>query len=155
MSLDVGVDIGGTFTDLFAVDSASGRVYEAKSLTTPHDLAEGVFNCLAKAGLSPDAVGTFVHGSTVAINIAIERTGARSALLVTQGTRDVYAIGRGNRPEAFDPFFERPRPLIPRSLTFEVAERKLAAGVTLTALAEEHAHDVARAVADAGVDAVA
>jgi N-methylhydantoinase A len=155
VTLDVGVDIGGTFTDLFAVDSESGRVFEAKSLTTPHDLSQGVFDCLAKASISAEAVGTLVHGSTVAINIAIERTGARSALVVTQGTRDVYAIGRGNRPDAYDPFFKRPQPLIPRSLTFEVAERKLAGGRTLTELAEEHAHDVARAVADSGVDAVA
>jgi N-methylhydantoinase A len=155
MSLDVGVDIGGTFTDLFAVDSASGQVYEAKSLTTPHDLSEGVFACLEKASISAAAVGTLVHGSTVAINIAIERTGARSALVVTQGTRDVYTIGRGNRPDAYNPFFKRPQPLIPRSLTFEVSERKLASGDTLTALAEDHANAIAEQVQSAGVDAVA
>jgi N-methylhydantoinase A len=154
-TLDVGVDIGGTFTDLFAVDNANGRVYQAKSLTTPHDLAAGVFDCLEKASLSPDAIGTLVHGSTVAINIAIERTGARAALVVTEGTRDVYAIGRGNRPDAFDPFFRRPQPLIPRSLTFEVGERKLAGGATLRPLAEAHARDVAHAVTEAGVEAVA
>src|SRR3954447_2362670 len=155
MSLDVGVDIGGTFTDLFAVDTVSGRVYEAKSLTTPHDLSQGVFDCIEQAGISPAAVGTLVHGSTVAINIAIERTGARSALVVTDGTRDVYTIGRGNRPDAYDPFFTRPRPLISRSNTFEVAERKLAGGDTLTALDEDHAREIARAVAEADVDAVA
>jgi len=155
MSLDVGVDIGGTFTDLFAVDSESGRVYEAKSLTTPHDLSEGVFACLEKASIPAAAIGTLVHGSTVAINIAIERTGARSALVVTQGTRDVYTIGRGNRPDAYNPFFKRPKPLIPRSLTFEVAERKLATGDTLTALAEDHAQEIAERVREAGVDAVA
>jgi N-methylhydantoinase A len=155
MTLDVGVDIGGTFTDLFAVDSASGQVFQAKSLTTPHDLSEGVFACLEKASISAAAIGTLVHGSTVAINIAIERTGARSALVVTQGTRDVYTIGRGNRPDAYNPFFKRPRPLIPRSLTFEVSERKLASGDTLTALAEDHARQIAEQVQSAGVDAVA
>ena len=155
MSLDVGVDIGGTFTDLFAVDSASGEVFQAKSLTTPHDLSEGVFACLEKASIAAKAVGTLVHGSTVAINIAIERTGARSALVVTQGTRDVYTIGRGNRPDAYNPFFRRPKPLIPRSLTFEVTERKLASGDTLTALGEDHAREIAALVQDAGVDAVA
>jgi N-methylhydantoinase A len=155
MSLDVGVDIGGTFTDLFAVDSASGQVFQAKSLTTPHNLSEGVFACLEKASIPAAAIGTLVHGSTVAINIAIERTGARSALVVTQGTRDVYTIGRGNRPDAYNPFFKRPKPLIPRSLTFEVTERKLASGDTYTALAEDHAREIAQQVQSAGVDAVA
>jgi N-methylhydantoinase A len=155
VTLDVGVDIGGTFTDLFGVDSETGRVFQAKSLTTPRDLSEGVFDCLEKASISTEAIGTLVHGSTVAINIAIERTGARSALVVTDGTRDVYAIGRGNRPEAYNPFFKRPEPLIDRSATFEVAERKLASGGTRTALTEAHATDVAHAVAAAGVEAVA
>jgi N-methylhydantoinase A len=155
MTLAVGVDIGGTFTDLFGVDSATGRVFQAKALTTPHDPSIGVFDCLEKASIGAEAIHTLVHGSTVAINIAIERTGARSALVVTQGTRDVYAIGRGNRPDAYNPFFKRPRPLIPRSLTFEVSERKLGSGDTLVSLDEDHAEEVARAVASEGVDAVA
>jgi len=153
--LSVGVDIGGTFTDLFALEHRSGEVFQAKALTTPEDLSAGVFNCIEKAGLDMHAISTLVHGSTVAINIAVERTGTRSALLVTEGTRDVYAIGRGNRPEAYNPFFERPRPLIPRSLTFEVPERKLASGETLLALSEEDAEAVARAVASEDVGAVA
>lgn len=155
MSLAIGVDIGGTFTDLFAVDDETGEVFEAKALTTPADLSVGVFDCVERAGLDLGRIATLVHGTTVAINIAVERTGARSALVVTQGTRDVYAIGRGNRPEAYNPFFKRPEPLIPRSLTFEVAERKLASGRTHLALLEEHAREVAGQVQDAGVEAVA
>lgn len=155
MSFAIGVDIGGTFTDLFAVDDETGEVFEAKSLTTPRDLSVGVFDCVDKAGLAPGRIATLVHGSTVAINTAVERTGARSALVVTRGTRDVYAIGRGNRPEAYNPFFKRPEPLIPRSLTFEVAERKLASGDTYLALEEEHAREIAGLVQDAGVEAVA
>lgn len=155
MALTVGIDIGGTFTDLFAIDDVSGRVFEAKSLTTPQDLSVGVFDCMVKAGIDAHTVDTLVHGSTVAINTAVERTGARSALVVTEGTRDVYSIGRGNRPEAYNPFFQRPRPLIPRSLTFEAAERKLASGDTLVALEDGRAEDLARAVAAAGVDSVA
>jgi len=155
MSLAIGVDIGGTFTDLFAVDGETGEVFEAKALTTPRDLSGGVFDCVDKAGLDPDRIATLVHGSTIAINIAVERTGARSALVVTEGTRDVYAIGRGNRPEAYNPFFKRPEPLIPRRLTFEVAERKLASGETHLALAETHAEQIASHVRDAGVEAVA
>jgi N-methylhydantoinase A len=155
VTLTVAVDIGGTFTDLIAVDEVTGEVRQAKSLSTPHDLSQGVFDCLAKAAVTADAIETLVHGSTVAINIAIERTGARAALVVSQGTRDVYTIGRGNRPEAYDPFFRRPRPLVPRSLTFEAPERKLASGETLTRLDERAAEQVARHVADAGVAAVA
>ena len=155
MSFVIGVDIGGTFTDLFAVDDASGEIFEAKALTTPHDLSVGVFDCIRRAGLAPEDITTLVHGSTVAINTAVERTGARSALVVTKGTRDVYAIGRGNRPEAYNPFFKRPTPLVPRRLTFEVAERKLASGETYLALAEDHAHEVAAHVRDAQVDSVA
>ena len=64
-----------------------------------------------------------MHGSTVAINTVVERKGARTALVVTEGTRDVYAIGRGNRPDAYDVWFKRPEPLVPRHLTFEVDER--------------------------------
>ena len=155
MTLSVGVDIGGTFTDLFAVDDESGRVFEAKALTTPQNLSIGVFDCVDKAGLDASSIATLVHGSTVAINIAVERTGARSALVVTKGTRDVYAIGRGNRPDAYNPFFRRPEPLIPRSLTFEVSERKLASGETFTPLDEAHAREIAGAVVQADVDAVA
>jgi N-methylhydantoinase A len=93
MSLAVGIDIGGTFTDLCAVDLATGEVRYGKALSTPHDLAEGVFACLDEAAIDAATIDTLVHGSTVAINIAIERKGARAALVVTRGTRDVYAIG--------------------------------------------------------------
>ena len=70
----------------------------------------------------------FVHGSTVAINTVIERKGASTALIVTRGTRDLYSIGRGNRPEAYNIYFKRPEPLVPRELTFEADERLLASG---------------------------
>lgn len=153
--LSVGIDIGGTFTDLFAVDEATGAVHQAKSLTTPDDLSRGVFDCLEKAALDIGDVETLVHGSTVAINIAIERTGAPTALAVTRGTRDVYAIGRGNRPEAYNPFFKRPVPFVPRHRTFEAEERRLASGEALVELDPAHAEELARTVAGAGAESVA
>jgi N-methylhydantoinase A len=153
--LNVAVDIGGTFTDLVAFDSSSGRVIQAKSLTTPHELSQGVWDCLAKAGVAPRQADTFVHGSTIAINIAIESKGARTALVVTRGTRDVYRIGRQNRPEAYNFFFRRPTPLVPRSRTFEVSERLSAQGEVVRALDPEQADAVARAVREAGAEAVA
>src|SRR5262249_21952903 len=74
--LSVAVDIGGTFTDLVGFDERSGHVYQAKSLTTPHELSQGVWDCLQKAGIAPRDAENFVHGSTIAINIAIEQKGA-------------------------------------------------------------------------------
>ena len=126
--LTIALDIGGTFTDLIAFDQASGTIHHAKSSTTPYDLAVGIRDTLSKSGLPFGEAHSFVHGSTIAINTAIERTGASTALFVTQGMRDVYKIGRGNRPESYNLFFKRPVPLVPRHLTFEVAERLNAAG---------------------------
>ncbi len=151
----VGVDIGGTFTDLVAFDPDSGKVLEAKSLTTPDDLSQGVWNCFARSAVAPGAAEHIVHGSTIAINIAIEQKGAATALVVTRGTRDVYKIGRQNRPEAYNFSFARPVPLVPRSRTFEVDERLSATGERLIELSPEDAIAVARAVRDSGAEAVA
>src|SRR5918911_1228491 len=128
MTSIIALDIGGTFTDLVSLDPETGAVHQAKSSTTPYDLAVGIRETLVKSGLPLGETESFVHGSTVAINTAIERTGARTALFVTRGMRDVYKIGRGNRPDAYDIYFRRPEPYVPRHLTFEVDERPDAAG---------------------------
>jgi len=141
--LTIALDIGGTFTDLIAFDRASGTIHHAKSSTTPYDLAVGIRETLSKSALAFADAQSFVHGSTIAINTAIERTGAKTALFVTQGMRDVYKIGRGNRPESYNLFFKRPVPLVPRHLTFEVAERLNAAGEVLTAFDAAQASEVA------------
>jgi N-methylhydantoinase A len=153
--LSVAVDIGGTFTDLVAFDPDSGRVVQSKALTTHGDLPRGVWDCLRKAGVVPHAAGTVVHGSTIAINIAIEQKGARTALVVTRGTRDVYKIGRQNRPEAYNFNFRRPVPLVPRSRTFEADERLAASGAVLTPLTAEHAAEIVEAVRASEAEAVA
>jgi N-methylhydantoinase A len=119
----VAIDIGGTFTDLVAFDDSAGRFVDAKSLTTPANLVQGIIDCLQKSGLDVGVIDELIHGSTIAINTLIERTGAKTGLVVTNGTRDVYIIGRGNRPEAYNLFFHRHRPLVQRHLTREVAER--------------------------------
>src|SRR2546421_12794636 len=126
--LIVAVDIGGTFTDFLGYDTATGRLLSSKSPTTPAGLEQGIQDCLKKAAVSVDAIDAFVHGSTIAINTVLERKGSRTALIVTKGTRDVYKIGRGNRPDAYDIWFKRPEPLVPRHLTFEVEERLLPNG---------------------------
>jgi N-methylhydantoinase A len=155
MAFTIAVDIGGTFTDLLGYDEASGRLVSAKTSTTPGDLAQAIQDCFAKIQLAPHSVESFVHGSTVAINTVVERKGARTALVVTRGTRDVYTIGRGNRPDAYDVWFKRPEPLVPRHLTFEVEERLSADGSVRTPFGEEQAAAVAERVAASGVDAVA
>jgi N-methylhydantoinase A len=153
--LSVAVDIGGTFTDLVAYDQATGEVSQSKALTTHGDLPQAVWDCLSKATIAPRAAQTVVHGSTIAINIAIEEKGAETALVVTRGTRDVYKIGRQNRPEAYNFRFKRPVPLVPRSRTFECAERLAAGGERLTALTPQEIERIVAAVRDSGAAAVA
>jgi len=155
MALTVAVDIGGTFTDFLGYDDSTGRLLSAKSSSTPGELARGILNCLEKISLPAGEIQTFVHGSTVAINTVVERKGARTALVVTRGTRDVYKIGRGNRPEAYNIWFRRPEPLVPRHLTFEVDERMAASGEVRIPFNEVRAADVAKCVAASEVDAVA
>jgi N-methylhydantoinase A len=151
----VAVDIGGTFTDLIGFDDRAGRFVEAKSLTTPANLVQGIIDCLQKSELAAGVIDELIHGSTIAINTLIERNGDKTALVVTNGTRDVYIIGRGNRPEAYNLLFQRHRPLVPRRLTREVAERVLASGAVQETIDRQGVEAVARALAAEGVDAVA
>ncbi len=151
----VAIDIGGTFTDLMAFDESTGRFAQAKSLTTPAHLVEGIIDCLQKSGVDCAAIGELIHGSTTAINTLIERKGAKTGLIVTRGTRDVYAIGRGNRPESYNLFFHRHRPLVPRHLTREVDERVLSSGEVLEPLQGASVEAACRRLAEEKVEAVA
>jgi N-methylhydantoinase A len=136
--LRVGVDIGGTFTDLIVVDAAAGRVYAAKVLTTPHDPAQGVLagiaKALAQAGGQPGDVQSIVHGTTLATNAIIERKGARTALLTTHGFRDVLETGTELRYDLYDIFITFPQPLVPRRLRLPISERTRYDGQVLEAL---------------------
>ena len=153
--LYVAVDIGGTFTDLVAFDDVEGRLYHAKRLTTHDHLVNGILDCIDNSGLALNDVTQLIHGSTVAINTLIERQGARTALLVTKGTRDVYAIGRGNRPDAYNLFFARPKPLAPRAAIFEVDERLIAGGAVARPLVADEIKAIARQIKAEGYEAVA
>ncbi len=152
--LRVAVDIGGTFTDLVAQDE-DGRVAVSKVLTTPHDHSEGVMSAIAKAGIDLGETALLLHGSTIAINTVIERKGVKTALITTRGFRDVYEIGRSNRPDAYNLFFERPVPLVPRSLRREVSERMTARGEIHTALNREEAAAAVGELKNAGVQSIA
>ena len=121
-------DIGGTFTDIAVFDDKTGALTFGKALSTPQRLVDGINRGVEKAGSDYRSAGLFLHGSTVAINAILERTGAKTALLITEGFRDVYEIGRINRPDAYNLFFQKHVPLVERALRFEVNERVLSDG---------------------------
>src|SRR5258705_5219503 len=121
-------DIGGSFTDIAVFDERTGALAFGKTLSTPQRLVDGIDKGVEKAGSDFRSAGLFLHGSTVAINTILERTGARSALLITEGFRDIYEIGRINRPDAYNLFFRKHVPLVERALRFEGKERVLADG---------------------------
>src|SRR5436189_3732768 len=135
--LRLAADIGGTFTDVAVFDDRTGNLSFGKALSTPHRLVEGINAGVVKAGSSYKFAGLFLHGSTIAINTILERTGAKTALLVTEGFRDIYEIGRINRPDAYNLFFRKHEPLVERALRFEIQERVLADGDVLVALDEQ------------------
>ena len=153
----VGVDIGGTFTDLMLV-GGSGEVEIGKVLTTS-DPSQGVEEVLAqtleRAGVSAAAVHRLVHGTTLVTNAVIERKGARTVLITSDGFRDSIEIGREHRYELYDLDLELPKPLVPRHLRFGVPERTLADGSRLIELDEEHLARLAAELAEAGVEAAA
>jgi len=135
----VGIDVGGTFTDLVAVD-ASGDIRSFKIPSTPRDQSEAVADALRIASREGGAVGRFVHGTTVATNMLLERTGARVALVTTEGFTDLLHLARQDRASLYDLTRHHPAPLVPRELTIGVRERIAPEGVVLalddTAIAE-------------------
>jgi N-methylhydantoinase A len=134
--LRVAADIGGTFTDVAAFDERQGRLLLGKTLTTPDKLVQGILHGMDKAGVALPEAHLFLHGSTVAINTMLERSGARTALITTRGFRDIYEIGRINRPDSFNLRHRKHAPLVERDLRFEVTERMLASGEVHAELVE-------------------
>ncbi|MGG5818562.1 hydantoinase/oxoprolinase family protein [Falsiroseomonas sp. HW251] len=153
--LRMAVDIGGTFTDLAAFDEAAGELRFGKALTTHGKLVDGIQNTVDIAGASFADAHLFLHGSTIAINTLLERTGAKTVLLVTEGFRDIYEIGRVNRPDAYNLFFKKHVPLVDRSSRFEVHERLLASGAVHKPLDEDNLRSVLRSLEPGQVEAVA
>ncbi|GGF30650.1 hydantoinase/oxoprolinase family protein [Subtercola lobariae] len=153
MTVRVAVDIGGTFTDVVGFDEEHGSIVIGKTLSTPNDLIEGIFTGLEAADVDPAATTALVHGSTVVINSLIERKGARAAIITTEGFRDVYEIGRVNRPDAFNLGFTKHRALVPRDDVFEIAERVRADGRVQTPLDQVAARRLARTLAERGIEA--
>ena len=153
--LRIAVDIGGTFTDLAAFDERTGQLHFGKALSTHGHLVEGIEHTLAGARIEARDAYLFLHGSTIAINTLLERTGAETALLITEGFRDIYEIGRVNRPDAYNLFFSKHEPLIRRSLRFEVPERLRADGEVHKPLDEDAVRVLVRSLKDRGIESVA
>ncbi len=153
----IGVDVGGTFTDLVVFDPATGQIAATKVPSTTGDLTEGIIGGLENLHVSLDRVSRLLHGTTVATNAAIERKGARTAGIFTKGFRDVLAIGTGQRFTGglFDPKFRQAKPLIGRSLSFEIGERTDHRGRELVPLNGDDLARVAARLEDAAVEAVA
>ncbi len=135
--LNLGVDIGGTFTDV--VLEAGGRLHSTKVLTThaaPEDaILDGMARVCRKAGASPSQLARIIHGTTLATNALIERRGARTALITTEGFRDVIEMRTESRFEQYDLDLVLPDPLIPRDARFTLRERVDAGGAVLVPLA--------------------
>ena len=133
MSIVVGVDVGGTFTDLVVFDPTAGSVRLAKVPTTPDNQAFGVLAALDQAAVDLAAVDMIVHGTTTTTNAVLERRLARTGLITTTGFRDVLELGRRTRPHPYG-MTGRFVPVIPRDLRLEVPERMDARGRVLTPL---------------------
>lgn len=154
----VGIDIGGTFTDLCLADD-DGVIAVGKALTTPAEPARGVeavlTDTLSSLKLQAEAVGQVIHATTLVTNALLQRSGARVALLATAGFRDVLEMRRERRAEIYDLMVEHPRPLVPRHLRFDVPERTLADGTVEQPADVAHVERLARELDERGVQAVA
>ena len=164
MSARLAADIGGTFTDLVLLDPGGG-VHVAKTLSTPGDFKEGVLSGVERVlsdaedasdwRISLADVDYFVHGATVVLNALLERKLPQAALVTTRGFRDVLEIMRTNNPRMYDLKWIKPKPIIPRHLRFEVAERVRHTGAVLHPLDEDATREVARRIAALGIRSVA
>jgi 5-oxoprolinase (ATP-hydrolysing)/N-methylhydantoinase A len=151
----IGADVGGTFTDV-VLQTESGEVRVKKVLSTPPAYDVAVVAAIRDlADETPQAVAEVVHGTTVATNAVLERRGARTAIVTTEGFRDVLELRRMRMPHLYDYFWTKPPPLVPRHLRFEVAERMSAAGESLKPLAEDDCRRAAARLREANIEAVA
>ncbi|RWA88205.1 MAG: hydantoinase/oxoprolinase family protein [Mesorhizobium sp.] len=157
MATRVGVDVGGTFTDLIFYDDTTGEVWPAKVSTTSADPVEGVASAIAEA-IPPRAMSEaafFIHATTVPLNALLERKGPKMALLCTRGFRDVLESRRGDRGDAYNLFWNPPSPLVSRRLRIPITERITADGAILTHLDEKDVFEAAKALEAEGIESVA
>jgi N-methylhydantoinase A len=159
MAWRIGVDSGGTFTDVCLFEDESGRVEVWKVSSTPDDpsrgIAQGFEEGVGRIGIAPSDVGYFGHGTTVATNALIQHRGVKTGLITTEGFRDLLEIGRQKRPDLYDLQVDKPPVLVARDLRLEVPERIRHDGSVETRLDEQALREAVRALRDAGVEAIA
>jgi N-methylhydantoinase A len=159
VKLRLGVDIGGTFTDFALVDDASGKLSVNKCLTTPDDPSDAIMKglkvLLEREGLQPSQVDVIVQGTTLATNALIERKGAKTALITTEGFRDILELRRETRYDLFDLFIEMPEPVVPRDFRLGVRERIDKDGNIVTELDESQLKSVLHQLIGQGAESIA
>ena len=153
--LHVGIDVGGTFTDLVMYDPDTRELNTVKVSSTPPDFWPSVVDALNKAGVDHDRPATILHGTTVHLNAFLERKGARAGLITTRGFRDVYEMRRGNRPQSYDLHFRYPDPLVPRKHIYEVNERTKSDGEIESRPSEDEVRAIAERLRADGIESVA
>lgn len=155
MTWRVGIDVGGTFTDLFALDLASGAVRTAKVLTTKHDRTLGVLGAIESTGIGFENITQIFHGTTTATNALLERNFSDAAMITTTGFRDTIEIGRQLRERMYDPYQVKPKPYIRRRYRYTVDERCSVKGEILKPVDEARVAEVIEKIIAAGIKAVA
>ena len=159
MSWRIGIDIGGTFTDVALVEEGTGRIGIAKVLTTPHDFGEavidGIRRGLAENAIDPTDVALLSHATTVVTNALLEHKGAKAGFVATRGFRDILELRRSSRPDLYDLFQDAPNVLVPRRHRFEITERIDAQGDVVAPLAEDELPALIEAIRAAGLETVA
>ena len=147
----IGVDVGGTFTDLVVIDGKTGHIRIAKTPTTLENQAFGVLTAIDDAQVKLSDINLIVHGTTTTTNAVLERKLSRTGLITTGGFRDVLELGRRTRPQAYG-MTGQFVPIIPRDLRLEVPERMDASGKVVTTLDEQAVRDAAQTLIDAGCE---
>ena len=159
MAWRLGIDIGGTFTDVALVNDVDGTIGIAKTPTTPSDFGKavltGLYDSLDRYGVQPDEVSLLSHATTVVTNSILEGKGARTALISTRGFRDVLELRRSARSDLYDMFQDPPRVLVPRHRRLEITERLDATGTAIVPLAESEIPGLIKELKDLKVEAVA
>jgi N-methylhydantoinase A len=155
----LGVDIGGTFTDIVLINEKFGEIHIDKVLTTPDDPSQAVITIvqrlLERLEISAERIGSIIHGTTLVANAIIERKGVKTGLIMTKGFRDVLEIGREYRYDIYDLFAQMPKPLVPRHLRTEVSERVDPDGEIMEPLNLEEIQTAIRDLDNKGVEAIA
>ena len=155
----IGIDIGGTFTDVAMVEADTGRIEIAKVPTTPRDFGQGVIDGIGRGlrdnAIDPATVTLLSHATTVVTNALLEKKGARAGFIATRGFRDILELRRSSRPDLYDLFQDAPAVLVPRRHRFEITERIDAQGAVVTPLAEAELPALIEAIRAAGLRTVA